>query len=1257
MTRHSNHNELNLVTRPAGTTISVKRSFQMLEDIERQDVFRWKEEFMQTAKLASWTDEVALQVMRESVDAKYFTLLDKATSLPTAFEVILKNKYPQKNYLKYLNQISNIHQDQFLTIKEYRNFIEDTVTRLGICMNWTTEQCEFKMYEAFFYGLAKRTQIEMARLNIKEISEMYNVINSTEESLLDQGPNFDEIINNKNKQEKSSHEIKKDTLTCSYHGKCNHRTEDCRELKKNKNDNHGQKDSKRNMSITERKIHHKTIELTGNINGHPHKVIFDTGSNNSYISSKIVEKEQLTPYHIKPSEARLVNNSSITTDNEVYISFTLENCKNFVYSERLKVLSEMDDFIILGVDFMTRYNVKIDMENMIIEIGDIKFELPKINQNYEIEEELDKKLMIMKISETSLAQDINKLLTINKLIEPIGLINGFHHEIKLTKDEIIRRPSYRMPLNMRERVWSEIQKLEENKILRPSNSSYCSPCFPILKKNGDIRLVIDYRQLNKITEADYYIFPKISDIFNKLHGMKYFSKIDLKSGYYQILMSEPSIKYTAFVIENKKFEWLIMPFGLTNAPKTFQRIMDQIFEKETNVIPYLDDIIIFSNTVEEHQNYLRNTLKRLNDYNIKINYEKSEFIKAKIIFLGHSISENGIAPVTDGLRNKLTFTPKTKRDLQKLLGYFNYYRNFIPNFSERTLYLTDKIGSKGKIVWDKKEKEKTENLLKYLESVAPLKVPDPTKPISLYTDASDRAVGSSIKLDNDIIGHYSHKLSRSEINYTTMEKEALGMIKAIQYFRSIIINNKVIIYTDNKNLIYEKDLSNRVQRWKLLLEEYNYELKQIKGADNTMADFLSRLNFVNTETENITIGELFKNLLSKFIKENDDIKNLRDEALMRYDLNKCNISYEKAYQIINNFHEGLGHPGAAKLWYTLKKQIKVKRLKQIVTDVTSKCEKCQRNKRRFTKLGHFGSQIVSDKPFSYISSDILGPIKTKHFLSNSPKEYFYLLSITDIFTRFTRIYYIEDITSASVIKNFKKWFESYPLPSKVLTDNGRQYISQAFKNLLDKYAIKHIQTSPHNPTANGISERINSTIKNVLRINKGESIKNAIKSAEINLNFTYNRNTKFIPIECIDSIFKRNDDENLEMTKNLEKEKKNKELDTFKKNKYRQQSFIKDEEKVLVRTHNPDKIMDLYEGPYKAIKVNYSNGYAMIDKGGSISRQNLKNLIPFMEGGGCGKPTDVEYKTIQRRLWKFLEKITYLRKNHQNLHDSASSTN
>ncbi|KAG0420449.1 Transposon Tf2-11 polyprotein [Dictyocoela roeselum] len=591
-----------------------------------------------------------------------------------------------------------------------------------------------------------------------------------------------------------------------------------------------------------------------------------------------------------------------------------------------------------------------------------------------------------------------------------------------------------------------------------------------------------------------------------------------------------------------------------------------------------------------------------------------------------------------------------------MLGFLNYYRDFIKNFSEKTMFITEKLSKGNNWQWMEDDKTKLSEIMSEIKRADNLSFPDPNKPFQLYTDAADKAIGAILKQGKFTIGNYSHKLSKSEINYSVMEKEALAIIKAVQYFRSIILTSRVEIFTDNANLLHNKDLTTRVQRWKILLEELNFELKGIEGAKNVIADHLSRSFLM--ETNNLGKDEnkfhsILRNILGRMKH-----REMMNEKEQTPNMPKHGVSNEIIGEYLEVMHVLLGHPGFNKLYYTIKPYITSPNLKKSIKETCSKCLSCQTSKRRYNKYGVYGNPIISYKVFDYISSDILGPIKTKHFKNTHNGDYFYLLTITDICSRFTRVYYLKDITSESVMRGFNSWYNLYPLPTKLLTDNGRQYISTKFKNQLEKFKIKHIQTSAYNPCSNGISERINLTIKQILRINKNMPIKKAIQMAEVNLNFTYNRHLKSSPYEMIEKLQAvKSESERETIIKTIKDiELRNKISEINIKNQGRKKFTFRPGDKVLIRNNSQDKIDDLYIGPYVITEIDQDNGFIFIQKGSYLSRQNIKNVISFYEGGGCRGHTTMISRNFQDQLWKFLENQKYKNNFKSNPYDVSANT-
>ncbi|KAG0440563.1 Transposon Tf2-9 polyprotein [Dictyocoela muelleri] len=269
--------------------------------------------------------------------------------------------------------------------------------------------------------------------------------------------------------------------------------------------------------------------------------------------------------------------------------------------------------------------------------------------------------------------------------------------------------------------------------------------------------------------------------------------------------------------------------------------MNTIFNGTENVLIYMDDILLFSSTVEEHKILLKKAFEILNTNSISINFEKGKFNEREIEFLGHKINENGITPVIAKLDSYECFKPKTKKQLQKLLGFINWFRPFVKELSILTANLYEKLKSRGnKVIWTQADELEVRRIFEKIRNCSTLHHPNLNKEFQLKCDASDQGIGSILLQEGKIIGYYSKKYNIQERNYTTVEKEILAILKSLEHFKHLIFNTKINIETDNKNLTFSGELSKRAYRWKLLIEEFDYTLNHIDAQQNTDADLLSR---------------------------------------------------------------------------------------------------------------------------------------------------------------------------------------------------------------------------------------------------------------------------------------------------------------------------------------------------------------------------------------------------------------------------------
>jgi len=446
--------------------------------------------------------------------------------------------------------------------------------------------------------------------------------------------------------------------------------------------------------------------------------------------------------------------------------------------------------------------------------------------------------------------------------------NTIKHEINLKNDSPIHTKSYRYPHVHKVEIQNQIQKMLENGIIRPSQSPWSSPIWVVPKKSDASgkkkwRMVVDYRKLNEQTIDDRYPIPNITDILDKLGRSQYFSTIDLASGFHQIEVAPKDIEKTAFSVENGHFEFTRMPFGLKNAPATFQRVMDNVLRglQHHSCIVYLDDIIIFSTSLQEHVVRLKTILDRLRQYNFKIQLDKCEFLRKEVEYLGHVVTTEGIRPNLDKIKAIIDFPiPKTPKQLKSFLGLLGFYRKFIKNFAKIVKPLTVRL-KKDKHI-DPKEPEYINcfNLCKTLLTNDPiLQYPNFEKPFILTTDASDYAIGAVLSqgpIGSDLpIAYASRTLNEHEINYSTTEKELLAIVWSTQYFRPYLYGRKFRIITDHKPLQWLfslKEPNSKLVRWRLRLEEYDYEIQYKPGKLNSNADALSRppnCNVINSSDD------------------------------------------------------------------------------------------------------------------------------------------------------------------------------------------------------------------------------------------------------------------------------------------------------------------------------------------------------------------------------------------------------------------------
>ncbi|KAK9296901.1 hypothetical protein QLX08_009211 [Tetragonisca angustula] len=393
----------------------------------------------------------------------------------------------------------------------------------------------------------------------------------------------------------------------------------------------------------------------------------------------------------------------------------------------------------------------------------------------------------------------------------------------------------------------------DKEIIEHSDSPFNASVWVVPKKTDASgkqkwRIVIDFRKLNEITDQDAYPLPNPDDILHHLGNAKFFSALDLSSGFHQIPMHPDSKKYTAFSTSDGHFQYNRMPYGLKNAPATFQRMMDTALRGliDRHCFVYLDDIIIFGNTIEEHNRNLAIVFQRLRDTGLKLQVDKCEFLKPELEYLGHIVTANGIQLNPKKLSAIKEFkTPKTITQVKSFLGLTGYYRKFIRNFAKIAKPLTALTQKNTPYHWTNERQTAFDTLKERLCNPPVLCYPDFQKTFTLTTDASNEGIGAVLSQNDHPCCYISRTLNNAERNYTTTEKELLAIVWSIKRLRQYLLGRKFVIQTDHQALKWlhnVKDPSSRLMRWRLRLEEYDYEIQYKKGKENQVADTLSRLH-------------------------------------------------------------------------------------------------------------------------------------------------------------------------------------------------------------------------------------------------------------------------------------------------------------------------------------------------------------------------------------------------------------------------------
>lgn len=541
----------------------------------------------------------------------------------------------------------------------------------------------------------------------------------------------------------------------------------------------------------------------------------------------------------------------------VFVANAIVNSQNHI----IKLINTTEKHVHINKHFKRTY-VPLENFNVFSFSGN-----DNINRNEKLISELNLKHIEQNTKE-KLLKLCTKYNNIFSLQSDLLTCNNFYQQnIELENHTPVYIKNYRSPEIHKDEIINQVQKMLDEKIIRPSVSPFNSPILLVPKKSNTTdkkwRLVVDFRQLNKKIVADKFPLPRIDEILDQLGRAKYFSTLDLMSGFHQIELDESSKRYTAFSTASGHFEFNRLPFGLNISPNSFQRMMTIALSglPPECAFLYIDDIIVIGCSINHHLTNLEQVFKQLEKYNLKLNPSKCNFFCSDVTYLGHHISSLGIQPDKSKYNVILNYPiPKNVDDVRRFVAFCNYYRRFVPYFSDLANPLNALLKKNAQFNWTNDCQKSFETLKSKLLSPNILKFPDFNKTFILSTDASKIACGAVLAQKHDNmempIAFASKAFTKGESNKSTIEQELIAIHWAIMHFRPYLYGRRFIVKTDHRPLVYlfsMKNPSSKLTRMRLDLEEFCFDIEHVKGKDNVGADALSRVVIDSDELKNLSI--------------------------------------------------------------------------------------------------------------------------------------------------------------------------------------------------------------------------------------------------------------------------------------------------------------------------------------------------------------------------------------------------------------------
>jgi transposase InsO family protein len=710
---------------------------------------------------------------------------------------------------------------------------------------------------------------------------------------------------------------------------------------------------------------------------------------------------------------------------------------------------------------------------------------------------------------------------------PDELPNGLPPErsVKLNIDLLpgtkpVKRPIYKLSIDELKEVKKQVDELLEKGFIRPSTSPWSSSILFVPKKDGGLRMCVDYRALNKATVRNNYPLPRIDEVWDQIGGSRYFSSLDLRSGYNQIRIAEDDTYKTCFRTRYGAYEFLVVPFGLAGAPPIFQSLMNEVLRPYLDkfCLVYLDDILVYSKTKNEHVEHLRIILTKLREHQLYCKLSKCEFLRSSLTYLGHHISFEGIG-VEERKVNAIRCweRPKNLVNLQSFLGLCNYYRKFVRNFSSIAAPLTNLTKKSVTFEWTSVQETAFTQLKEALMNTPILRNADNSLPFEVQTDASETGIGAVLqqKSEDGIlpVAYMSRKLNAAEQNYSVHERELLAVVDSLREWRSYLLGHRFIVKTDHRPLQHlqtQPQLSRRQARWVIFLQEYDFDWEYVTGPSNRAADSLSRQNFPPVHATWDNLHDIAKSvptddairLNTHMIVESMDVTDLasqyssdpefkdsfqnpqppfrrRDGRLYNGNL-LCLPMGELRDTVLHDHHDAVasGHRGIAKTIASISRSYYWSSLGKDVTEYVRSCDACQRAKAvRQSRSGLLRPFPPPQRKWEVISMDFVFDLPLTSHGKNGIAVVVDKLSRQAHFLALTPNFDAIDLAHLYLHEVYRH----HGLPRILISDRDVRFTSLFWTSLMKRLGVRLNLSTAYHPETDGQTERTIGTFEDMIR--------------------------------------------------------------------------------------------------------------------------------------------------------------------------------